>query len=163
MLKDMHIVEQNPGLTTMGETPLFNTAASFMPVLGDAIQGAEAVEAVKQGDYLTAGLLGGMMLLPNIIEKPLKKWKKIKNLTKELKERPLQQVVDDEEIKAWLAENWYKNEIHNVRPVLKSRTVSIDDFDKNGIPLHYKLEDDLPTLKRGNDNILIHVDNRLPL
>ena len=147
------------GLNTMMDAGVVD----YMPTLGDAKQAVEAVVAAKQGDYLTAGLLGGMMFLPNIIEKPLKKWKKVRNLTKELKERPLQQVIDDEEINAWLAENWYKNEIHNARPVLKSRTVSIDDFDKNGMPLHYKLGDDLPTLKRGNDNILIHVDSRLPL
>ena len=76
----MHIVEQNPGLTTMGETPLFNTMAGFMPVLGDAMQGAEAIAAAKQGDYMTAGLLGGMMLLPNIIQKPIKKMPFLKRL-----------------------------------------------------------------------------------
>lgn len=86
--QQMHIVEKNPGLTTMGETPLFNTAAGFMPVLGDAMQGAEAIAAAKQGDYLTAGLLGGMMFLPNIIEKPLKKMPFLKRLFGRTKANP---------------------------------------------------------------------------
>ena len=73
MLKDKHIVEQNPGLTTMGETPLVQTAMSFVPVLGDAMQAAEAFNAAKQGDYLTAGLIGAQAVLPNMVEKPLKK------------------------------------------------------------------------------------------
>ena len=147
------------GLNTMMDAGVVD----YMPMLGDAKQVAEAGAAALQGDYLTAGLLGGMMFLPNIIEKPLKKWKKVRNLTKELKERPLQQVVDDEEINAWLAENWYKNEIHNVRPKLEERSVDLMDFDRHGIPEHYTLDRDLPTHNRNKDNILIHVDNRTPL
>jgi hypothetical protein len=42
----------------------------------------DLIGATKNNDYLTAGLLGGMMFIPNIIEKPLKSLKTyVKNAT----------------------------------------------------------------------------------
>ena len=146
---------ENEGLNTMWNAGVVD----WMPILGDFKQVTDAAGAATQGDYLTAGILGGLMFVPNIIEKPLKKLK----LTKALKDNPLQQSVPDDEIQAWLAENWYKNEIHNVRPKLEERSVDLMDFDRHGIPEHYTLDRDLPTHNRNKDNILIHVDNRTPL
>lgn len=44
----------------------------FIPGIGDVEQGFMAKDAFDRGNYLEAGLLGGMLLIPNIIEKPLK-------------------------------------------------------------------------------------------
>lgn len=45
---------------------------SFVPGLSDAVDGVKTVDAVNRGNYLEAGILGAGLLLPNIIEKPLK-------------------------------------------------------------------------------------------
>lgn len=44
----------------------------FIPGIGDVEQGFMAKDAFDRGDYLQAGLLGGALLLPNVLEKPLK-------------------------------------------------------------------------------------------
>jgi hypothetical protein len=66
------------GLNTMMDAGVVD----YMPILGDAKQAAEAVAYAKQGDYLTAGLLGGMMFVPNFIEKPVKVFRKYRTLPK---------------------------------------------------------------------------------
>lgn len=48
------------------------TAAGFIPVTGDIIQGLDATKDAVSGDYLSAGLGLGMLAVPNLIEKPLK-------------------------------------------------------------------------------------------
>lgn len=42
----------------------------WAPVVGDIGQGLDAYNAFKNKDYLQAGVLGGMLLLPNALEKP---------------------------------------------------------------------------------------------
>ena len=66
------------GLNTMMDAGVVD----YMPILGDAKQVAEAGAAALQGDYLTAGLLGGMMFVPNFIEKPFKVFRKYRTLPK---------------------------------------------------------------------------------
>lgn len=44
----------------------------WAPVVSDIGQGLDAYNAFKNQDYLQAGVLGGLLLLPNVIEKPLK-------------------------------------------------------------------------------------------
>lgn len=44
----------------------------FIPGVGDIEQGFMAKDAFDRGNYLEAGLLGGALLLPNVLEKPLK-------------------------------------------------------------------------------------------
>lgn len=44
----------------------------FIPGVGDIEQGFMAKDAFDRGNYLQAGLLGGSLLLPNVLEKPLK-------------------------------------------------------------------------------------------
>lgn len=44
----------------------------WLPGVGDVAQGFDAYDAAKRGNYLEAGMLGGMLLLPNVLEKPLK-------------------------------------------------------------------------------------------
>lgn len=66
------------GLNTMWDAGVVD----WMPVLGDGKQAADALAAAAQGDYRTAALLGGLMFVPNIIEKPLKSLKTYaKNVT----------------------------------------------------------------------------------
>lgn len=47
----------------------------WVPGVGDALQGIDVADALQKKDYLQAGVLGGMFLLPNFLEKPLK-WTK---------------------------------------------------------------------------------------
>lgn len=47
-------------------------ALDFVPGIGDAKQGTEALDALNKGNYEEAAMLGGLLLLPNVIEKPLK-------------------------------------------------------------------------------------------
>lgn len=50
-----------------------SSALDFVPIIGDIKGGYEGIlQPLQQGNYLTAGIGAGMMLLPNIIEKPLK-------------------------------------------------------------------------------------------
>lgn len=44
----------------------------WLPLAGDAGIGVDIADAIKKDDYIQAGVLGGMALLPNIIKKPLK-------------------------------------------------------------------------------------------
>ena len=50
-----------------------NAGITFVPFLGDAIDGLEALNQASKGNYGTAAITAGSLLLPNIIEKPAKK------------------------------------------------------------------------------------------
>lgn len=52
-------------------------AASYIPTVGDAMDIQDAVYQATQGNYGKAAFLGGLALLPNIIQKPLQKFKKL--------------------------------------------------------------------------------------
>lgn len=45
----------------------------FLPVVGDALDVADIARDTYNGDYLNAGIGAGLFVLPNFIEKPLKK------------------------------------------------------------------------------------------
>lgn len=47
----------------------------WIPGIGDVSQGFDAYNALKDGNYLEAGFLGGTLLLPNILKKPFKFFK----------------------------------------------------------------------------------------
>ena len=49
-----------------------NMFADFIPGVGDVSQGIQAIDAYNRGDYLSAGMLGAGLLLPNIIKSPSK-------------------------------------------------------------------------------------------
>lgn len=74
------------GLNTMWDAGIID----YMPVLGDGKQMLDLIGATKNNDYLTAGLLGGMMFIPNIIEKPLKS---LKTYAKNATNRALESVL----------------------------------------------------------------------
>lgn len=46
-----------------------------IPMVGDVLQALDMADALNKKDYSQAGILGGMFLLPNFLEKPLK-WTK---------------------------------------------------------------------------------------
>lgn len=48
-------------------------AASYTPIVGDAMGASDAVYQATQGNYSEAALAAGLMLLPNFIKKPLKR------------------------------------------------------------------------------------------
>ena len=53
----------------------------FTPVVGDVMDGVEAYEEAKTGNLTKAGVLAGLTLLPNAVEKPIKAvGKGLKNL-----------------------------------------------------------------------------------
>lgn len=55
---------------TFGVTP--KTAAGFIPYVGEAIDAYDIKQALRNREYLEAGVLGAGLLVPNIIEKPAK-------------------------------------------------------------------------------------------
>jgi hypothetical protein len=48
------------------------TIADFTPVVGDVKQGLEAANDLRKGNYKEAAIGAGLLLLPNVLEKPLK-------------------------------------------------------------------------------------------
>lgn len=67
---------QNPRL---GDTSQYyngdaiRNITDWAPGIGDVSQGFDAYHAAKNGNYGEAAMLGGLLFLPNIVEKPLKK------------------------------------------------------------------------------------------
>lgn len=57
-------------------------AASYTPVVGDAMDVSDAVYQATQGNYGKAAILGGLALLPNVIQKPIQKFAKLFKLNK---------------------------------------------------------------------------------
>lgn len=55
-----------------GNQEYLDDMISFVPIAGDLNDGLNAGIAAYNGDYLQAGMLGAGLLLPNILEKPLK-------------------------------------------------------------------------------------------
>ena len=49
------------------------TALEFTPVVGDVLYAGDVADEARQGNYGTAAALAGLALLPNVVEKPLKK------------------------------------------------------------------------------------------
>lgn len=151
------IHEKNPGLQPV------SLLSAFTP-LGDVEQIGLAAEDAKQGNYGQAALGLGMLVLPNFLAKAIRARRISNALNKELKSNPLSQVVSDDKMNAWLAERWYKNETHSLPPRKIERfNVDPDDFGKDGIPLDHRLENNFPTTKKSSENVLIHVDNRIPI
>lgn len=56
--------------------------ASYTPVVGDAMDVSDAVYQATQGNYSKAAILGGLALLPNVIQKPIQKFAKLFKLNK---------------------------------------------------------------------------------
>lgn len=57
-------------------------AASYTPVVGDAMDVSDAVYQATQGNYGKAAILGGLALLPNVIQKPIQKFAKLFKLNR---------------------------------------------------------------------------------
>lgn len=63
----------NPNLgTTSYNGDALEDVVSFVPGISDAVDGVKAADALNQGNYLQAGVLGAGLLVPNILEGPLK-------------------------------------------------------------------------------------------
>lgn len=85
---------QNPNL---GDTSQYyngdvlEDVVSFVPGLGDAVDGVKAVDTVNRGNYLEAGILGAGLLLPNVIEKPVKAISKtVRKLISKTRKTPIE-------------------------------------------------------------------------
>ena len=48
----------------------------LMPVVGDVLQGAQAINSFNNGNYLDAGVTAGLLFVPNFIEKTIKPFAK---------------------------------------------------------------------------------------
>lgn len=62
---------RNIPLNTAGEAA--KTALEFTPVVGDVMFAGDVADEARQGNYGTAAALAGLAVLPNVVEKPLKK------------------------------------------------------------------------------------------
>ena len=51
----------------------------LMPVVGDVLQGAQAINSFNNGNYLDAGVTAGLLFVPNFIEKTIKPFAKSMN------------------------------------------------------------------------------------
>ena len=49
-----------------------NSGITLVPYLGDAVDAMQAANLAKEGKYAEAAILGSTLLIPNILEKPLK-------------------------------------------------------------------------------------------
>lgn len=52
---------------------LIRTFTDWLPIAGDVQQGVDMYDMLRRGNYAQAGALGALALLPNAIEKPVKK------------------------------------------------------------------------------------------
>lgn len=69
---------------TFGVSP--REVADFAPIVGDILTLGDIKSSLSEGNYGEAALAGGMFILPNVIEKPLKKlWKYGKQTIRHLK------------------------------------------------------------------------------
>lgn len=60
-----------------GNQEYLDDIVGFVPIAGDVNDAINAGIAAKNGDYLQAGMLGAGLLLPNVLEKPLKLMTKV--------------------------------------------------------------------------------------
>ena len=74
----------NPGAGYVsGTDPLLQAIVDMTPA-GDAEMATEAASELRNGNLKEAGLLGAALLLPNIFNKGIKKWRASKAISKEL-------------------------------------------------------------------------------
>lgn len=101
--------------------------AGFVPVLGDVLQGTQAIVDASEGKWGNAVLGAGLLLLPNAIEKPLKTG--AKQSIKYFKEIPINETA---------AYRVLKNDAINRNKAVKDaeRLGLIRNFDKHRIPYY---------------------------
>lgn len=78
---DQDYTERRINETTKNNTPIsdaFHIAVGFIPGVGDARDAIQAGVSAVKGDYLTAGVLGGGLLIPNALQYG---WKTFKNIS----------------------------------------------------------------------------------
>ena len=75
ILPDVNVHAQkdyNSAFDYSGANEVMGTIADFTPVVGDIKQGLEAANDLRKGNYKEAAIGAGLLLLPNVLEKPLK-------------------------------------------------------------------------------------------
>jgi hypothetical protein len=75
ILPDVNVYAQkdyNSAFDYSGANEVMGTIADFTPVVGDVKQGLEAANDLRKGNYKEAAIGAGLLLLPNVLEKPLK-------------------------------------------------------------------------------------------
>lgn len=158
ILPDVNIYAQknyNSAFDYNGANEVMGTIADFTPVVGDVKQGLEAINDLRKGDYAQAALGAGLLLLPNILEKPLKyASKSVKRLLGDAKFRfskpevNIQEITDEQWDKLYdkaiqskdIAEAQRLRDLHFMT---KSNTV----VNKNGTPIktYHTISDSYPT------------------
>lgn len=108
------------------------------PVLGDVLDGLNIVNDVNKGNYTNAGIGLGLLALPNFIEKPISKGKKLFNLSKNFIKNKAKTVKDFiGEGSAFLAHE-YPNIFTGKHKGNKYLDDTIDKFYKEDIYGRYK-------------------------
>lgn len=104
-----------------------SSALDFVPIVGDVKGGYEdIVQPLQQGDYMQAGIGAGLMLVPNIIEKPLKYVSKfgkdvISKMLKNFNEYKLKNILETE----------YKKEAQRLINTIPESFKGSPKFEKN--------------------------------
>lgn len=111
--------------------------ASFLPIIGDGIDVYDIGKDVKDGNYLEATLGTGLLVLPNIIEKPLKKGYRFvkslfknKNINKDATERLLKAVQN---YKGSTGRAGYG--VSNLRKKLKKEGIDVSRFSTEDLSI----------------------------
>lgn len=63
--------DYNSAFDYSGANDVMGTIADFTPVVSDVKQGLEAANDLRKGNYKEAAIGAGLLLLPNVLEKPL--------------------------------------------------------------------------------------------
>ena len=108
--------------TRIDEGPL-----GFVPVVGDILQGGQAVSDFFNGDYGKAALGAGMLFVPNMLEKPVKPVvQSFKNgLSRTLRHSPLRTIdLDDALLRPYKGQNFIHHDLPGeyVRDILSGET-----------------------------------------
>ena len=102
ILPDVNVYAQkdyNSAFDYSGANNVMGTIADFTPVVGDIKQGLEAANDLRKGNYKEAAIGAGLLLLPNVLEKPLKyAGKTFKRLLGDVKSKLSKHEVNIQEI-----------------------------------------------------------------
>ena len=117
----------------------------FIPGIGDVIQGGQALIDLSEKNYRRAGLMAGLLFVPNILEKPIKLARKYIKAGKA--------VYNSRKIL-----NKYDKLLSSNNPIVKNNAEKIIEFGDRNIDdirglSYYANEDDFIKMKRKGSNI----------
>lgn len=126
------------------EESLDSGLVGMIPYIGDALSAGQVARDARDGNYLNAALGAGMLLLPNVLEKPLKGIKNVAKYVKDINSSDVQKSLYKRAIENNNAYYKYQNGI--------GRNIGISDsIDPNNLTnVEFGIVINPLTLKRSN-------------